>query len=76
MDVEVSAAFESIHSLRERVGRARRTDEHTYRSLIDGIPSLSSTPSEKPLRLVLRKTHDRGRRHTARSHRILQSWQG
>jgi hypothetical protein len=40
MDVYVSPAFESIHSLRKRVGASRR-DDQLYRSLIEGLPSLS-----------------------------------
>ena len=41
MDVQISPAFESIHSLRKRVGVNRPPEEHLYRSIANGIPSLS-----------------------------------
>ncbi len=51
MDVYVSPAFESIHSLRKRVGTSRR-DDQLYRSVIDGLPSLSR-PARRRRRLGL-----------------------
>jgi hypothetical protein len=54
MDVQVSPAFESIHSLRNRVGRNRQPEEHLYRSVFDGLPSLSRPTRRRGLARRLR----------------------
>ncbi len=57
MDVHVSPAFESIHSLRRRVGTSRR-DDQLYRSVIDGLPSLSR-PAQRRRPLGVRRHRTR-----------------
>ncbi len=50
MDVYVSPGFESIHSLRKRVGDSRLREEHPYKTVIDRLPSLSCSTRRQPLR--------------------------
>ncbi len=62
MEVQVSPAFNRIHTLRERVGVKRQPEEHPYKPVFDGLPSLSGAGRQQPRRAMLH-------RHLARDHR-------
>jgi hypothetical protein len=58
MDLEASATFDSLHSLRKRIGVSRQADEHPYEPVIDGIPSLSCPPRRQLFRRRLARRRD------------------